>query len=69
MVVRLKAAGALWLILAGYKDHAQLHNDVPNNLQSCASTNFFHTASTPADINSALQAMFEQAVSTAHITN
>jgi hypothetical protein len=42
---------------------------VPNNLQSCASTNFFYTANTPADINSALQAMFEQAVSTAHITN
>ena len=38
-------------------------------LQTCASTNFFFTASTPADINSALITMFEQAVSTAHITN
>jgi Flp pilus assembly protein TadG len=44
-------------------------NDVPNNLQSCASTNFFYTANTPADINSALLSMFQQAVSTAHITN
>jgi Flp pilus assembly protein TadG len=44
-------------------------NDVPNSLQSCASPNFFYTANTPADINAALVTMFEQAVSTAHITN
>jgi Flp pilus assembly protein TadG len=44
-------------------------NAVPNNLQSCASPNFFYTASTPADINNALVTMFEQAASTAHITN
>jgi Flp pilus assembly protein TadG len=42
---------------------------VPDNLQSCASPNFFYTANTPADINNALVTMFEQAVSTAHITN
>jgi Flp pilus assembly protein TadG len=42
---------------------------IPTALQSCASPNFFYTASTPADINSALLSMFEQAVSTAHITN
>ncbi len=42
--------------------------NIPAALQACASTNFFYTASTPADIQSALLAMFEQAVSTAHIT-
>jgi Flp pilus assembly protein TadG len=42
---------------------------IPTALQNCASTNFFYTASTPADINSALVSMFEQAISTAHITN
>lgn len=42
---------------------------IPASLQSCASPNFFYTASTPADIQSALVTMFEQAVSTAHITN
>jgi hypothetical protein len=48
------------------------NNNIPNipaALQSCASTNFFYTANTPADINAALIAMFEQAVSTAHLTN
>ena len=43
--------------------------NIPSSLQSCASTNFFYTANTPADIQSALVTMFEQAVSTAHITN
>jgi len=42
---------------------------IPTALQACASTNFFYTASTPADINSALQTMFNQAADTAHITN
>jgi Flp pilus assembly protein TadG len=42
---------------------------IPTALQNCASSNFFYTASTPADINSALVSMFEQAISTAHITN
>ena len=42
--------------------------NIPAALQACASTNFFYTASTPADIQNALLAMFEQAVSTAHIT-
>jgi hypothetical protein len=48
------------------------NNNIPNipaALQSCASPNFFYTANTPADINSALITMFEQAISTAHITN
>jgi Flp pilus assembly protein TadG len=43
--------------------------NIPGALQSCASTNFYYTATTPADINNALVTMFEQAVSTAHITN
>jgi hypothetical protein len=36
-------------------------------LQACASPKFFYTASTPSDINTALQKMFQQAVNTAHI--
>jgi Flp pilus assembly protein TadG len=42
---------------------------IPAALQNCASPNFFYTASTPTDIQNALITMFEQAVSTAHITN
>ncbi|MGB6536204.1 MAG: pilus assembly protein TadG-related protein [Xanthobacteraceae bacterium] len=43
--------------------------NIPAALEACASPNFYYTASTPADINSALIAMFEQAVSTAHLTD
>jgi hypothetical protein len=43
--------------------------NIPPKLQSCASPNFYYTANTPADINSALLQMFEQAVKTAHVTN
>jgi hypothetical protein len=43
--------------------------NIPGALQTCASPNFLYTASTPADIQSALVTMFEQAVSTAHVTN
>jgi hypothetical protein len=42
---------------------------IPPDLLSCASPNFFYTATTPADITSALVTMFEQAVSTAHVSN
>jgi Flp pilus assembly protein TadG len=42
---------------------------IPASLKNCASPNFFYTADTPADIQSALVTMFEQAVSTAHITD
>jgi len=48
------------------------NNNIPNiapALQTCASTNFFYTANTPTDIQNALITMFEQAVSTAHVTN
>ena len=56
---------------AGNEDGAANNNipNIPGALQSCASTNFFYTASSPTDINNALITMFEQAVSTAHITN
>lgn len=43
--------------------------NIPASLQACASPNFFYTADTPADITSALVTMFEQVVSTAHITH
>jgi hypothetical protein len=38
-------------------------------LQNCASPGFFYTANTPADIATALNAMFNHAVTEAHITN
>jgi Flp pilus assembly protein TadG len=43
--------------------------NIPASLQGCASPNFFFTANTPADITTALNAMFQQALVTAHITN
>jgi hypothetical protein len=42
-------------------------NYIPASLQSCASPNFFYTASSPALITSDLQTMFQQSLSTAHI--
>jgi hypothetical protein len=42
---------------------------IPPSLQVCASPNFFFTANTPADITTALNAMFQQSLVTAHITN
>ena len=43
--------------------------NIPASLQTCASSGFFYTANSPADINSALITMFEQAIKTAHLTN
>jgi len=43
--------------------------NIPPSLTDCASSGFFYTANTPADIQSALKAMFDHAVQTAHITN
>jgi Flp pilus assembly protein TadG len=43
--------------------------NIPASLQACASPNFFFTATTPADITTALTAMFNQALQVAHITN
>jgi Flp pilus assembly protein TadG len=48
------------------------NNNIPNippALQTCASPNFFYTANTPTDIQDALIKMFQQAVSTAHLTH
>jgi hypothetical protein len=56
---------------AGDEDDAANNNipNIPGSLQGCASTGYFYTANTPADITSALNAMFNRAVTTAHITN
>jgi Flp pilus assembly protein TadG len=43
--------------------------NIPPSLTDCASPGFFYTANTPADIAAALNAMFNHAVQTAHITN
>lgn len=51
-----------------YSANSNIPN-IPGALKTCASPNFFYTADSPADINNALVTMFEQAVSTAHITN
>jgi Flp pilus assembly protein TadG len=47
---------------------------IPTSLQGCASSpdaggSYFYTASTPADIQASLNAMFNHAIVTAHITN
>ncbi|MGY4305370.1 hypothetical protein ACVIJ6_002613 [Bradyrhizobium sp. USDA 4369] len=42
---------------------------IPPSLQACASPGYFHTANSPADITAALNAMFDHALVTAHITN
>src|ERR1700761_1837690 len=42
---------------------------IPASLQGCASPGFFYTANAPADITAAMNAMFNHAVVTAHITN
>ena len=56
---------------AGDEDDYANNNipNIPTSLTSCASPNFFFTASTPQDINSALQQMFNQSLMTAHVTN
>lgn len=41
---------------------------IPASLQKCASPGFFYTANTPKDITAALNAMFNHALQTAHIT-
>jgi Flp pilus assembly protein TadG len=43
--------------------------NIPDSLKDCASPNFFFTANAPADITTALTAMFNQAIQVAHITN
>jgi Flp pilus assembly protein TadG len=53
----------------GYANANVASGNIPTSLQNCASPNFFYTANSPADITNALVTMFEQAVSTAHITH
>ncbi len=55
---------------AGNEDGAANSNipNIPGALQSCASPGFYYSANTPTDIQNALVAMFDQAVSTAHIS-
>jgi len=52
----------------GYANTNVTNNTFATGLQACASPGFFYTASTPTDIQNALVTMFEQAVSTAHIS-
>jgi Flp pilus assembly protein TadG len=52
----------------GYANTNVTNGTYAANLQACASTGFFYTASTPTDIQNALVTMFEQAVATAHIS-
>jgi Flp pilus assembly protein TadG len=42
---------------------------IPASLQKCASPGFFYTANSPAEIAASLNAMFNHALQTAHITN
>lgn len=56
---------------AGNED-TYANNNIPYisaSLQKCASPGFFYTANTPSDITAALNAMFNHALQTAHITN
>jgi len=56
---------------ANDEDDAANNNiaNIPTSLQTCASPGFYYTASSPADIVTALQQMFNQSIITAHITN
>jgi len=56
---------------AGGEDYAANANIpyIPPALTACASPGWFFTASTPADINAALQKMFNQAISSLSITS
>ena len=48
------------------------NNNIPNiapSLQACASSGFFYTANSPADITAALNQMFQHALTEAHVTN
>ncbi|HEY2660933.1 MAG TPA: pilus assembly protein TadG-related protein [Caulobacteraceae bacterium] len=42
--------------------------NIPAPLKACASSGFYFTANTPADITSAMNTMFNQAVATDHLT-
>jgi Flp pilus assembly protein TadG len=59
----------IWDDEDGYANANVLSGNITASLRGCASTNFFYQATSPADITSALVTMFNQAASTAHITN
>ncbi|MCW6511575.1 TadE/TadG family type IV pilus assembly protein [Lichenifustis flavocetrariae] len=79
---QLKSAGITLSILyipyvtlaVGTKNQAEtitVDNLIPgvsSNLQACASSGFFYTASSASDITAALSAMFNQAVQVAHLS-
>jgi hypothetical protein len=54
---------------AGDEDDAANNNiaNIPASLQGCASPGFFYTANSPSDITNALNAMFNHAVTMAHV--
>jgi Flp pilus assembly protein TadG len=54
---------------AGDEDDAANNNiaNIPASLQGCASPGFFYTADSPSDITNALNAMFNHAVTMAHV--
>ena len=56
---------------AGDEDDAANNNipNIPASLQACASSGFYYTANTPADISAALKKMFTQAVSQAALSH
>ena len=56
---------------AGDEDDYANNNipNIPGSLQACASPGFFYTANSPADITAALNAMFNHALVTAHLTH
>jgi Flp pilus assembly protein TadG len=56
---------------AGNEDTYANNNiaNIPASLSGCATPGFFYTANSPADITAALNAMFNHALVTAHITN
>ena len=56
---------------AGDEDDAANNNisSIPGSLQACASPGFYYSASTPTGITDSLNAMFNHAVATAHVTN
>ena len=56
---------------AGNEDTAANNNIpyIPASLQKCASPGFFYTANSPTEIAASLNAMFNHALQTAHLTN
>ena len=56
---------------SGDEDDAANNNipNIPGSLQGCASSGYFYTANTPADITAALNTMLNHAVTGAHLQN